>query len=185
MSASDVRPPSRTRRPADGWRLRNAGRILGNAVTRFESRVLELMEKSGHSGTRLSHINLTRHLDLGGTRITELARRARMTNAAMTELIDHCEAVGLVVRQADPADKRARTVFFTESGRVWLAAFARAVRKAERELTLDIGEAAASALFGPLAHYAGTVESIKVAASRRAAPGPVTVKPPTPRKKKP
>ncbi|MBX3653076.1 MAG: winged helix-turn-helix transcriptional regulator [Ramlibacter sp.] len=163
MSVTDRRSTPGTRRPPDGWRLRNAGRILGDAVTRFESRVLELMEKSGHTGTRLSHINLTRHLDLRGTRITELARRASMTNAAMTELIDHCEKIGLVVRQADPADGRARTVFFTEAGRVWLAAFARAVRKAERELTLEIGEAAAQALLGPLAHYAGTVESIQVA----------------------
>src|SRR5690348_14295435 len=106
MSLADKSRLSTSRRPQDAWRLHNAGRILGDAVTRFESRVLELMEQAGHSGTRISHINLTRHLDLEGTRITELARRANMTNAAMTELIDYCERIGLVVRQADPTDKR-------------------------------------------------------------------------------
>ena len=147
----------------DAWRLGNAGRILGNAVTRFEARVLELMATAGHADTRLSHVNLTRHLDLEGTRITELARRARMTNAAMTELIDQCEAMGLVVREPDPNDKRARTVRFTEDGREWLRAFGQAVKKAERELVKEIGEDAADVLLQGLARYAGTVESIRVA----------------------
>ena len=80
--------PPQPRPTRDGWRLGNAGRVLSDAVTRFEARVLDLMVLSGHAGTRLPHVNLTRHLDLDGTRITELARRARMTNAAMTELID-------------------------------------------------------------------------------------------------
>jgi DNA-binding MarR family transcriptional regulator len=154
---------SKPRAAADAWRLGNAGRVLGNALTRFESRVLELMATAGHADTRLSHVNLTRHLDLEGTRITELARRARMTNAAMTELIDQCEAMGLVVREPDPNDKRARTVRFTEDGREWLRAFGQAVKKAERELVKEIGEDAADVLLQGLARYAGTVESIRVA----------------------
>ena len=145
---------------ADGWRLHNAGRILSNAVTRFEARVLALMERAGYTGTRLSHVNLTRHLDLEGTRITELARRARMTNAAMTELIDQCEQLGLVQREADPTDARARVVRFTEEGQLWLAAFGKALQKAERELVREIGEPAAQALYGPIAAYADAVLSI-------------------------
>lgn len=154
------------RQPAADWRLHNAGRILGNALARFEARVLVLMEQAGYTGTRLSHVNLTRHLDLEGTRITELARRARMTNAAMTELIDQCEQLGLVQREADPADARARVVRFTEQGQLWLAAFGKALRKAERELVRDIGEPAAQALYGPLAAYADAVLSIGAGQSR-------------------
>lgn len=155
--------PSPTPRSSrDAWRLDNAGRILGNAVTRFEARVLELMANAGHADTRLPHVNLTRHLDLEGTRITELARRAHMTNAAMTELIDQCEALGLVVREVDPSDKRARTVRFTDAGRTWLTAFGKAVKKAERELLADIGPEAAAVLLQGLGRYAGAVESIRV-----------------------
>jgi len=157
-SAPPSPPPAR--RPAPAWRLHNAGRILGDALTRFESRVLELLAQSGHAGTRLPHINLTRHLDLRGTRITELARRASMTNAAMTELIDQCEHLGLVRRQPDPADGRARVVVFTEEGKRWLAAFGRAVKKAERELRQELGPEAAGLLLARLAAYAGTVESL-------------------------
>lgn len=153
---------SKSFRTRDAWRLGNAGRVLGDALTRFEARVLELMDASGHGQTRLSHVNLTRHLDLEGTRITELARRARMTNAAMTELIDQCENLGLVVREVDASDKRARTVRFTEAGRVWLVAFGKAVKKAERELFAEIGPEAAAVLLEGLGRYAGTVESIRV-----------------------
>jgi DNA-binding MarR family transcriptional regulator len=158
MSISSSKPHS----PKDAWRLGNAGRILGNAVTRFEARVLELMADAGHADTRLPHVNLTRHLDLEGTRITELARRAHMTNAAMTELIDQCEVLGLVVREVDASDKRARTVQFTDAGRAWLAAFGKAVKKAERELLAEIGPEAAAVLLQDLARYAGAVESIRV-----------------------
>jgi DNA-binding MarR family transcriptional regulator len=140
--------------------MHNAGRILGNALMRFEARVMELMVQAGHAQTRLPHINLTRHLDRNGTRITVLARRANMTNAAMTELIDQCEQLGLVIRVADPLDRRARIVNFTAGGEIWLAAFARALRKAERELVDELGEAPASLLLGSLARYAGVVESI-------------------------
>jgi DNA-binding MarR family transcriptional regulator len=140
--------------------MHNAGRILGNALMRFEARVMELMVQAGHAQTRQPHINLTRHLDRDGTRITVLARRANMTNAAMTELIDQCETLGLVVRVADPLDRRARIVHFTASGEAWLAAFARALKKAERELVDELGEAAASMLFGALADYAGVVASL-------------------------
>ncbi|WP_419473163.1 MarR family winged helix-turn-helix transcriptional regulator [Hydrogenophaga sp.] len=140
--------------------MHNAGRVLGNALTRFESRVLALMAQAGHAQTRLSHINLTRHLDLEGTRITVLAQRAHMTNAAMTELIDQCEVLGLVVRLSDPADRRARIVNFTEAGRLWLAAFAKALKKAERELLDEIGDEAATALLDALARYGGVVDSI-------------------------
>src|SRR5437868_4465097 len=92
------------------WRASNAGRALSNALRRFEERVLGLMGEDGFQETRRSHVNLTRHLDLEGTRITELARRAAMTNAAMTELIDQCELLGLVERMQDPSDGRARIV---------------------------------------------------------------------------
>lgn len=150
------------RRTSDAWRLGNAGRVLDDALTRFESRVLELMAVAGHGHTRLPHVNLTRHLDLEGTRITELARRARMTNAAMTELIDQCEALGLVVRELDASDRRARTVHFTAAGREWLGAFGKAVKKAERELFAEMGPGAAAVLLEGLGRYAGTVESIRV-----------------------
>lgn len=160
MSLAQTPSSAQARRAPRAWRLFNAGRILGNALTRFESRVLALMALAGHGGTRLSHINLTRHLDIEGTRITELARRANMTNAAMTELIDQCEQLGLVLRQPDPLDRRARVVCFTEQGQAWLTAFGQAVKKAEKELIAEIGPEASGVLLDALAAYGGVVQSL-------------------------
>ncbi|MGE4335162.1 MAG: MarR family winged helix-turn-helix transcriptional regulator [Pigmentiphaga sp.] len=145
--------------PPYRWRTRNPGRALSNALHRFEERVMELMSAAGHSHTRRSHVNLTRHLDLEGTRITELARRAAMTNAAMTELIDQCVLLGLVERVADPSDKRVRIVRFTPGGLAWLDAFGEAVALAQQEMADAIGDDSLSLLLDALGRYAAQPES--------------------------
>lgn len=139
--------------PDDRWRTDNAGRLLTNALRRFEDRVMALMAAAGHEQTRGWHVNLTRHLDLDGTRITELARRAQMTNAAMTELIDQCEAIGLVQRSVDPTDKRARLVGFTPQGEQWLADFGRAVAQAQQEMADEVGGPGLDAALAVLRRY--------------------------------
>ena len=138
----------------EAWRTVNAGRVLSNALRRFEERVLSLMAEAGYTQTRRSHVNFTRHLDLAGTRITELARRAAMTGAAMTELVDQCAQMGLVERVEDPSDKRVRIVRFTPWGRKWLAAFGRAVAIAQSELAHEVGERNLSVLLNKLRVYA-------------------------------
>ncbi|MES2246453.1 MAG: MarR family transcriptional regulator [Pseudomonadota bacterium] len=140
------------------WRINNPGRVLSNALRRFEERVMALMSEAGHSQTRLSHVNLTRHLDLEGTRITELARRASITGAAMSELIDQCEALGLVERAPDSTDKRVRIVRFTPAGLRWLNAFGRAVAEAEAEMAREVGTRCMKSLLMGLASYAAAME---------------------------
>ena len=139
--------------PSDRWRHDNVGRLLNNALSRFESRVLELMSQSGHPQARISHISLTRNLDLEGTRVSELARRAGMTKQAMGELVSQCAARKLVVAKTDPSDKRARIVQFTPEGRRWLEAFRQAVDQAEREMRDEVGSVAMDVLRGALALY--------------------------------
>lgn len=150
---SDAAPPK-----SYDWRRHNPGRVLDNALRRFEDRVMELLREMGHTQTRRPHVNLTRHLDLEGTRITELARRAAMTNAAMTELIDQCEALALVERVPDPADGRARIVRFTPDGLAWLDAFGDAVASAQREMTQLVGKPAMSLLLNDMARYAAETD---------------------------
>jgi DNA-binding MarR family transcriptional regulator len=144
----------------DRWRHDNVGRLLNNAVARFESRVLELMSQSGHPQARISHISLTRNLDLGGTRVSELARRAGMTKQAMGELVSQCAAMRLVVTSADPSDKRARVVRFTPAGEQWLEAFRHAVDEAEREMRNEVGSMALDVLRGALALYGAGFDTL-------------------------
>src|SRR3954453_6274616 len=134
--------PARAR--DDSWRLTHLGRLLGHAMRRFDARVLHLMAHdvdvplalsnlAARAQVSAAHIHITRHLSLKGSRLTELAQRAGMSKQAMGDLVDQCEAWGLVAREADPHDPRARLVCFTPTGLAWLEAFQQAVTQAEAE----------------------------------------------------
>lgn len=146
----------------EAWRRINIGRLLNNAVERFEGRVLSLLAERGQDWVRPSHISLTRNLDVAGTTATELARRAGMTKQAMAEIIGQCEALGVVERDPDPTDGRAKIVRFTERGLAWLEAFRGATSQAEAEMRRELGAEATVALHKALALYAGQRSSLKV-----------------------
>ena len=150
----------------DAWRQTHLGRLLGHAMRRFDERVLALMAHDADVPLALSnlaaraqvsaaHIHITRHLARGGSRLTELAERAGMTKQAMGALVDQCEAWGLVTREPDPLDARARRVRFTADGLAWLDAFHRAVAQAEAEFKASVGTDVATVVMLGLEAYAG------------------------------
>lgn len=63
-----------------------------------------------------SHTTLFPHIDLEGTRQTELARRLGITKQAVNQLVSELEALGILERAPDPDDGRATLVRFTERG---------------------------------------------------------------------
>src|SRR5688500_8542851 len=150
----------------DAWRQTHLGRLLGHAVRRFDERVLELMAHdidvplalsnlAARSQVSAAHIHITRHLALQGSRLTDLARRAGMSKQAMGDLVDQCEAWGLVLREPDPHDTRARLVRFTPTGLAWLQAFRKAVAQAEAEFRGEVGAEVATVVTIGLEAYAG------------------------------
>jgi DNA-binding MarR family transcriptional regulator len=150
----------KTRKSGTAWRHANIGRLLNNAVRRFEARVLELMDERGHAGTRIAQLSLIRNLDVEGTRLTELARRASMSKQAMGELIDQCTELGLVDRMADPRDGRARIVKFTRAGLGWLNAFRDAIDAVEREMRAELGKTTMDTIFKGLAAYGAKFDTL-------------------------
>jgi len=86
-----------------------------------------------------AHIQITRHLGPEGARLTDLAQRAGMTKQAMGALVTQCEAWGMVVREGDPADARARKVVFTATGLAWLNAYTQAAAQAQEEMRSAVG----------------------------------------------
>lgn len=150
---------------SDGWRQTHLGRLLGHAMRRFDERVLALMARDVEVPLALSnlaaraqvsaaHIHITRHLALEGSRLTELAERAGMTKQAMGKLVDQCEAWGLVRREEDGRDARARLVRFTPAGLAWLQAFQRATGQAEEEFRQEVGNEIAAVVKIGLEAYA-------------------------------
>ena len=148
------------------WRQAHLGRLLGHASRRFDERVLELMAHdidvplalsnlAARAQVGAAHIHITRHLAMEGSRLTDLAQQAGMTKQAMGDLVTQCEAWGLVVREPDPHDGRARRVRFTPSGLAWLEGFRRAVAQAEEEVRAELGPEVAAVLQVALEAYAG------------------------------
>ncbi|WP_416400952.1 MarR family winged helix-turn-helix transcriptional regulator [Alicycliphilus denitrificans] len=156
---------SETSSSDDRWRQAHLGRLLGHALRRFDARVLQLMARDVQVPLALSnlaareqvsaaHIHITRHLSLNGDRLTDLAERAGMAKQSMASLVDQCEAWGLVTREADPHDARARLVRFTPTGLAWLEAFRGAVAQAEAEFRAEVGSEVATVVALGLEAYA-------------------------------
>ena len=124
---------------------------MGHALRRFDERVLRLMARdvlvplalsnlAARDQVGAAHIHITRHLAVNGSRLTELAQSAGMSKQAMGDLVTQCEAWGLVTREADAFDKRAKKVMFTADGLLWLGAFERGVAQAESEFKAAVGQ---------------------------------------------
>lgn len=151
---------------ANTWRLTHLGRLLGHAARRFDERVLALMAHAIDVPLALSnlaargqvtaaHVHITRHVALEGSRLTDLAHQAGMTKQAMGDLVDQCEAWGIVTRERDPRDARGRIVRFTPTGLAWLQAFQDAVAQAEAEFRQEVGDEVATVVQLGLEAYAG------------------------------
>jgi len=148
------------------WRHTHMGNLMSRSLDRFDARVLTLMSRNEAVPLSLSnlaargqltaaHVQITRHLPVEGTRLTDLAARAGVTKQAMGKLVDQCEAWGLVRRTSDRLDARARTVRFTPIGQAWLGAFQMAVAQAEDEMRQAIGVEVATVIALGLEAYVG------------------------------
>lgn len=109
-------------------------------------------------GLRPAHYAVFRYLDPAGSRVTALADAAGMTQQSMGELVTHLERHGLVERRVDPADRRARVVLLTNSGRQALALAADRIASIERELRAHLGVDEFEALRAGLAAVPGVLE---------------------------
>lgn len=151
--------------PVD-WRQNHLGRLLGQAMRRFDERVYYLMAHDVEVPLALSnlaskgqvsaaHIHLTRHLSIEGSSLTALAQSAGMSKQAMGDLVDQCEAWDLVVRARDTRDARVKLIQFTPTGLAWLKAFESAVARVEAEFKAEVGEQVATVIALGLEVYAG------------------------------
>lgn len=148
------------------WRLTHLGRLMGNALRRFDERVLYLMSRdvmvplglsnlAARDQVGAAHVHITRHLAVKGSRLTDLAHSAGMSKQAMGDLVTQCEAWGLVTREQDAYDKRAKKVVFTDVGLLWLGGFERAVAQAELEFRSAVGPEVATVVSLGLEVYSG------------------------------
>lgn len=139
--------------PVDRDRLEAAkARSLGQHLLRcarlLDALAVERVRQQTGLPIRTAHTALVPHIDLDGTRPTEIARRLGVTKQAVAPLLDELEQMGLIERVPDPRDRRARLVRF--AGPDGMLHGLGVLGQLERELACALGEDRVAALFDGL-----------------------------------
>jgi DNA-binding MarR family transcriptional regulator len=92
-------------------------RLLGVAFDDFCEGLERRLADTPYDDIRISHGCVFGNIDPEGTRLTELAERARMTKQSVGEVTSDLEQRGYVERVPDPSDGRAKIIRLTERGR--------------------------------------------------------------------
>lgn len=92
-------------------------------------------------GASLAQLKLLLLIDRGGSiRATDITESLGQAPRTVTEAIDTLEREGLVVREPDPKDRRAKRISLTEAGRAKLEAAAPYRDQFAREFFVDLSE---------------------------------------------
>jgi DNA-binding MarR family transcriptional regulator len=121
----------------------NFGHLLFRAARLLNDRSVQRVRRAAGSlgQIRAAHTQIFPHVDLEGTRQTELARRVGLTKQAVGQLVGDLEALGIVERVPDPEDGRARLVRFTAAGRASLLEGLGLIGEVVDELRDEVGGA--------------------------------------------
>ncbi|MBI4261435.1 MAG: winged helix-turn-helix transcriptional regulator [Actinobacteria bacterium] len=116
-------------------------RLLLEGHRLIGEQIVEAMEERGYPGVRAGHSAVLLHIDRrSGSRLTELAGRARMSKQGMMLLVDELEALGHLRRVPDPVDGRAKVVRLTARGRRYAAEARRVVAAVEGRVRRRLGD---------------------------------------------
>lgn len=126
------------------------GQLLVQVTRLFQNELVARLVAAGLTEARVAHTHVTAHIDADGSRLSELAGRARMTLPAMAELVDDLERLGIVERLPDPGDRRAKLIRLTDAGWAAMDIANRTIAEIEAEYARQVGpnrfEAAARTL---------------------------------------
>jgi DNA-binding MarR family transcriptional regulator len=117
------------------------GRLLLEAHRALGAELVASLAERGYPDARPGHAAVFLHIDRrAGTRLTELARRARMTKQGMMLVVDDLEQRGYVRRVPDAEDARAKVVRLTARGRRFVAEARRASAAVEARARRELGD---------------------------------------------
>ena len=114
--------------------------LLRTAYNAMSAAIYRHVEQAAGAGLRPAHGNALEMLAVeDGLRLTDIAAQAGMTTQSMGELVDDLVAKGYLRRQEDPADRRAKRIYLTGTGRQAADAGHTATRTAEQQLQAALG----------------------------------------------
>lgn len=99
-----------------GERALNLRQVLLRAHRGMNRIIAEKFRARGHAGIRPEHLTVLANMNLGETSIADLAERAQMTVAGVTELASDLDRLGYLQRSAGASEPRSTPVAFTDEG---------------------------------------------------------------------
>jgi DNA-binding MarR family transcriptional regulator len=97
-------------------RRRSLGRHLYTLYRIYDSRVLAGLHSAGFTDIRPVHTDIVRSVDVGGSRVTDIATRCNITKQAAGQVIKELVSLGYMSQMTDRHDTRVRIVIFTAKG---------------------------------------------------------------------
>ncbi len=102
--------------PSPAGERRHIGQLLTQLTRLFQADLFKRLVVAGLTDARVPHTHVTAYIKADGSRLTDLADQARLTLAAMSEIVNDLERLGIVERRPDPTDGRAKLICLTDAG---------------------------------------------------------------------
>lgn len=126
-------------RPGLTERERGLGVLAARLLFSFQDELYGRFAEAGHRDVTRIQGAVLGHLDLEGTRATELARRAGRPKQVIGRAVDELEELGYVERRPEPGDRRAKLVAPTDRGRELLRLSDETIRELDRRAAASLG----------------------------------------------
>jgi DNA-binding MarR family transcriptional regulator len=125
----------------------DVGFLLALASRRWNEILERRFAAAGFADVRASYGALLVPLfEEDGPRMTELARRARLSKQTLTTMARLLERDGLITRQPDPDDARATRIFLTERAKSFQPIASAVLRELDKQVVQALGTASTTQL---------------------------------------
>jgi DNA-binding MarR family transcriptional regulator len=121
-------------------------RLLDVAFDAFASELERRVGETAYGDIRIAHGCVFGNIEPDGSRLTELAERARMTKQSVGEVASELEQRGYLERVPDPSDGRAKIIRLTQRGREAQAMGREIIEEIERDWAERFGAERVAAL---------------------------------------
>lgn len=136
------------------------GQVLMKTARLINEQAMARVRERTAQNMRVAHTTLFPHIDLDGTRLTEIAQRMGLSKQAVGQLVTELESMEVLERVPDPTDGRAKLVRFARrKGRMVLFDGLALLDEFERELVEELGGECIDALHENLGALLDLLES--------------------------